>query len=520
MGASTKNERPQDGDASRAAERPNAAGDAGSAAATLADNALFRDCSEVDLADLRAQSSQRVLAAGELLFGEDDVAHAIWVVLDGELVITKMTDGDEIIVDQLSPGGYLGEISLLTQSPAGHRARAKGTVRLLEIPGATFSDVLRSCPGVSVTVLRTMAERVYRMGRLLQERERMAGLGTLAAGLAHELNNPAAAAKRAAVLLKEQIGALDPLVQRLVSRKWTPAEVALLGQLAAVTEETDQKTRELGALDRSDREDAVGQWLDEHEVPRAWELAPVLVERGVTVEKLESVMQGCDPSAVSDALAWAERMSSVRQMLDEVEGSTIRMAQLVKAVKAYSYRDTTSLRTADVHESLENSLTILGHKLRDVGATVDRQYDRTLPPIQMYGTELGQVWTNLLDNAADAIAAGNSAAAKRVTIRTAAAKDGVRVEIEDSGQGIAPEVIPKIFDPFFTTKGAGKGTGLGLEIVKRIVTRHGGTIEASSASGATRLTVWLPVRQAVPAPTMATDGVRVEAPAHAGTTAT
>ena len=488
----------------------NRAGGAASATAALTGNALFRDCSDVDLTDLRARSSERVLAPGEMLFGEDDVSTAVWVVLDGELVITKMIDGDEIIVDQLTTGGYLGEISLLTQSPAWHWARAKGTVRLLEIPGATFSDLLRSCPGVSVTVLRTMGERVRRMERLLQERERMAGLGTLAAGLAHELNNPAAAAKRAAVLLKEQIAALDPLVQRLVSRQWTPGEVALLGELAAVTEAADQKTRELGALARSDREDAVGQWLDDRAVPRAWELAPVLVERGVTVEKLESVMQGCDPSAVSDALAWAERMSSVRQMLDEVEGSTIRIAQLVKAVKAYSYTDTTSLRTADVHESLENSLTILGHKLRDVGATVDRQYDRTLPPIQMYGTELGQVWTNLLDNAADAIAAGNPAGPKRVTIRTTGARDGVRVEIEDSGQGIAPDVISKIFDPFFTTKGAEKGTGLGLEIVKRIVTRHGGTIEATSTPGATRFTVWLPVRQAVRIPTAGTGSVKSE----------
>jgi signal transduction histidine kinase len=472
------------------------------AAASLADlhdSTLLAGCGDVELGNLRARSTEMVLAAGELLFGEGDVADSVWVVTAGELVITKMSDGDEVIIDHLSRGGYLGEISLLTQSPAGHRARAKDSVRLVRIPADVFTELLRSCPTVSVTVLRTMAERVRRMERLLQERERMAGLGTLAAGLAHELNNPAAAAKRAGALLQEQVGALEPLAQRLASRSWSPAEVALLRQLATVTEATDQATQDLDALARSDREDAVGRWLEDHGMERAWELAPVLVERGVTVDVLESVMRGCDPSAVSEALAWAERMAGIRQLLDEVEGSTTRIAQVVKAVKAYSYSDATSLRSADVHEALENSLTILAHKFRDVGAVVDRKYDRTLPPLQTYGTELGQVWTNLFDNAADAIAASAAQGAPRggrIGIRTAAENSGIRVEIEDSGPGIPTDVLPKIFEPFFTTKGAGKGTGLGLEIAKRIVKRHGGTIDVTSTPGATRFSVWLPTQQA------------------------
>ncbi len=464
----------------------------------LGQSELLRNCTDVQLDDLRSRSSEIVLNAGELLFDENDVADAVWVLADGELVITKLIEGDEIIVDHLSPGAFLGEISLLTQSPAGHRARAKDTVRLLQIPAVVFSDLLRSCPAVSVTVLRTMAERVRRIEHLLQERERLAGLGTMAAGLAHELNNPAAAAKRAAALLKEQVAALEPLAQRLASRPWSPAEVALLRQLGAVTGKSDQVTRDLDALARSDREDDVGRWLDAHGVARAWELAPVLVDRGVNVEMLGSVMQGCDPSAVSDALSWAERMGAIHQMLEEVEGSTTRIAQIVKAVKAYSYADTTSLRSADIHEALDISLTILGHKLRDVGATVERKYDRSLPPIQTYGTELGQVWTNLLDNAADAIAATDTNAAARggrITVRTSGDHGGIRVEIADTGRGIPADVLPRIFEPFFTTKGAGKGTGLGLEIAKRIVTRHGGTIEATSSPGATQFTIWLPARQ-------------------------
>jgi signal transduction histidine kinase len=461
-------------------------------------SALLRECGDVELAELVARSLEVVLAPGDLLFDEGDVADAVWIVAEGELIITKTTEGDEIIVDQLSPGAFVGEISLLTRSPAGHRARAKAAVRLLQIPAPVFLDLLRSCQAVSVTVLRTMAERVRRIEHLLQQRERMAGLGTLAAGLAHELNNPAAAAKRAAALLKEQVAALDPLAQRLASREWSPPEVALLRQLAAVTVDGDQSARELKALARSDREDELGRWLDGHGIARAWELAPVLVDRGVKVEVLESVMRGCDPSAVSDALAWAERMAAIRQMLEEVEGSTMRITQIAKAVKVYSYADTVSLRSADVHEALEASVTILGHKLREVGARLERHYDRSLPPIQTFGTELGQVWTNLLDNAADAIGTGDGRAGARggrISVCTASDRGGVRVEIADSGPGIPADVLPKIFDPFFTTKGAGKGTGLGLEIAKRIVTRHRGTIDVASTPGTTRFTVWLPLRQ-------------------------
>jgi CRP-like cAMP-binding protein len=374
----------------RAADRPDAA--TGSAPLTrdaLARSDLLRGCSDADLADVLARSSEIALAPGELLFGEEDVADAVWILTGGELVITKLADGDEVLIDHLSPGAFLGEISLLTQSPAEHRARAKGAVRLLRVPGDVFYDLLRSCRAVSEAVLRTMADRVRRIEHLLQQRERMAGLGTLAAGLAHELNNPAAAAKRAAALLKEQFGDLEPLARHLASRRWSPEEVKLLQQLEAATGTVDQRTRELDALTRSDREEAVGRWLDDHGIARAWELAPVLVDRGVTAETLDVVMRGCDPAAVADALAWAERMAAIRQMLDEVEGSTTRIAQMVKAVKAYSYADTTTLRSADVHEALENSLTILGHKLRDAGATVERAYDRSLPPIQTYGTELG-----------------------------------------------------------------------------------------------------------------------------------
>ena len=326
---------------------------------------------------------------------------------------------------------------------------------------------------------------------LLRQRERMAVLGSLAAGLAHELNNPAAAANRAAGLLREQFEAMETLTLRLATHPWKPDELALLQQLAEATQSASQSARELAPLARADREETIERWLERASVPRPWEVAPLLVDRGVTAEELERVTRGCDAAIVVDALALTERTAAIRQLLDEIAQSTARLSEMVRAVKAYSYADATALRTADVHEGIENSLTILAHKLREAKGTVVREYDRGLPPIESYGTELTQVWTNLLDNAADAVASSGGT----IRVRTRADGRGVAVEIADTGTGIPDDVRARIFEPFFTTKAAGKGTGLGLEIVKRIVARHRGTIDFTSALGETRFVVRLPLTQ-------------------------
>ena len=465
-------------------------------AAFLRGTELLGQCSEGELTHVLDRSEEISVAAGELLFSEEDRTDAVWIVLDGELVVTKIVDGDEVIIDRLRAGAYLGEISLLTATRAQHRARAKDAVRLLRIPGDTFRDLVRSCEAVMETVLRTLAERMRRMEHLLQKRERLAGLGTLAAGLAHELNNPASAANRAAQLLKEHFHALDPLVRRLAGHSWTPGELELLQRMEQATIASDQSVRELDAVARSDREERVATWLQSMQIERAWELAPVLVDRGVTAEQLATITKGCDVEAVADAFAWTERMATIRQLLEDVGQSAARMSEIVRAVKAYSYVDTTSVRTSDVHEGIENSLTILGHKLRAAKVTVRRVYDRTLAPLQTFGTELNQVWTNLLDNAADAMV-GNAESERVIVVRTfqGGGQDEITVEIADSGPGIRPEIRSKIFDPFFTTKEAGKGTGLGLEIVKRIVTRHHGTLDVTSMPGDTRFLVRLPLTQ-------------------------
>ncbi len=457
--------------------------------AELKDTDLLRTCSDAELDELLASSAEVRLAAGDLLFSDRDRAEAVWVLLQGDLIITKGADGDEVIIDHLHPGAFLGEISLLTGAPAEHRARAHGDARLLRIPAETFLRLIRGCEMVMETVLRTMAERVRRIAHVLQQRERMASLGTLAAGLAHEIKNPAAAASRALALMGEQLAELGPLGRRLAMHPWTGEDAELLERLDAATCCIREGTKELDALDRSEREEAVAAWLERFGIERPWEFAPLLVDRGLGTDELERLAKGRDVGVVADALAWTERIVAVRQLLDEAAQSTTRIAELVRAVKAYSHVDTTTLREIDVHDSLESSLTILGHKLKQSRARLQREYDRSLPKIRSYGTELSQVWTNLLDNAADAVAASGGS----VVIRTVPAKDGICVEIADSGPGIPPEVRSRIFDPFFTTKEAGKGTGLGLEIVKRIVLRHRGEIQVDSMPGRTTFSVRLPL---------------------------
>jgi signal transduction histidine kinase len=450
---------------------------------------LFRTCSESELDALLGAASEVHLSAGDALFGERETAASVWVLLEGELVIIKTLGAQEIATDRMGPGALLGEISFLTGAPTGHRALAQAPARVLRIPGDAFLSLVRSCPAVMETVLRTLAGRVQKVMQFLHERERMVGLGTLAAGLIHELKNPAAAANRALALLSEQLGQLSSAGRRLALHPWTADDAELLARLDAATCCVASHAKQLDPLERSEREEEVIAWLDQFGVGQPSEFAHLLVDRGLGVPELQQLAKGAGAEVLTDALTWTERILAVRQLADEAGQSTARIGELVRAVKAFSHMDTSTPAEVDVHDSLESSLTILGHKLKQSRVRVERDYDRTLPPIRSYGSELSQVWTNLLDNAADVLAAEGGT----VTIRTAPAATGICVQITDSGPGIPAEVRSRIFDPFFTTKEAGKGTGLGLEIAKRVVVRHRGVIDVESAPGRTTFSVRLPV---------------------------
>ena len=324
------------------------------------------------------------------------------------------------------------------------------------------------------------------------QRERMATLGVLAAGLAHELNNPAIAIGRSVELLRENITEVDPILRQIATHTWSDDELRFLARLGATTEGPRNVTASLDVVDRTDREEALMGWLEAHNVPSSPELATALVDRGVTPEELAALARGCSPGVVSDAMAWLSRLTLIRQLLDDVARSAARIGELVRAVKSQAYTDT-GRRSVDVHEAIESSLTLMGYKLREARAKLVREYDRSLPPVETYGTELNQLWTNLLDNAADALSSKEGE--RKIYLRTSREDTGVRIEVADTGPGIPTNLAAKIFEPHFTTKAAGKGTGLGLDIVRRIVAHHGGSIACESDAHGARFVVRLPFVQ-------------------------
>jgi len=345
--------------------------------------------------------------------------------------------------------------------------------------------VIGRCPPVAREILRTAANRLRNLEGYSHQRQKLVSLGTMAAGLAHELNNPAAAARRAAAQLYQTIGA----VQGLVCQLGRVLKAEAWERLLAAEQEATRRLSEAAPLDsltRSDREEALTRWLDEHGVPEGWRLASSFVGAGLDAEWLGKLMEKLPANGQTPALNWLDARLSLHSLLKLVDQSTGRVADLVKAIKSYTHMDQSPMQEVDVHEGLESTLTMLGYKLKHV--EVVRAYDRSTPRIMAYGGELNQVWTNLIDNAIDAVDGSG-----KICVGTFVEDNQVVVEIMDNGRGIPPEIQSRIFEPFFTTKGVGSGTGLGLLISHRIIAdRHGGEIEFESKPGETRFKVRLP----------------------------
>jgi signal transduction histidine kinase len=324
--------------------------------------------------------------------------------------------------------------------------------------------------------------------RALRQSERMATLGTLAAGVAHELNNPAAAAGRAAEQLAATFTALQEARQRLDDAGLSPQGWRALGMLEERARQQAGRPAELTTLERSDREDDLEDWLDEHGIEDPWELAPGLVAQGLDHEQLDDLARLLDPGLLGTGLRWVTAAHGVHRLAREISQGTGRISEIVQAMKTYSYLGQAPVQAVDVHEGLDSTLVILRNKLKQ-GIEVRREYGQALPPVAAYGSELNQVWTNLIDNAADAMGGHGT-----ITIRTSRDADRVVVEIVDDGAGIPEEIQHQVFDPFFTTKEPGKGTGLGLSTSYSIVTeKHGGTMTVTSRPGATSFVVRLPI---------------------------
>ncbi len=449
---------------------------------------LFAELPEADLQALYRRAETLTLAAGEWLMREGDVGDTLYVVLEGVIEITKRSGGQEVVLALRGAGEVIGEMALLEQMPRSASGRVVQDSRLLKIGNEAFKQMLSTSPSASLALLRTFTMRLQNTEAMLRQQEKMAALGTLAAGLAHELNNPAAAVRSSVAQLRESLAKWQSLTAELDALARQPPQPETIRHLREEIARRVASPIHLDLLGRSDRESELQAWLETRRVDDAWELAPALVSSGWGVPDLESLGETFSPEQLPVVAAWLGVSGTVYALLDEVGVGATRIAEIVKAVKAYTYLDQAPVQEVDVHEGLENTLVILRHKIK-AGIHVTRDYVADLPRIEAYGSELNQVWTNIIDNAVDAMQGQGELA-----LRTYVRKNEVVVEIGDNGPGIPPEIQPRIFEPFYTTKPPGVGTGLGLHIAYNIVNRHHGQIRVTSRPGATCFQVTLPVQ--------------------------
>jgi signal transduction histidine kinase len=429
------------------------------------------------------------VAPGATLMEHNAPAEFFFLNLEGEIRISRRYDKQEVLLAVNKPGMFMGEIPLLLDAPWHAIVRVSKPTRLFRLNQEGFWRMLGTCPSVAKEIFRTAANRLRNLEGYSHQRQKLVSLGTMAAGLAHELNNPAAAARRAAAQLHQTIGAVQSLICQL-GRVLKPDDWE---RLLAAEQDATRRLNEASPLDsltRSDREEALTRWLDQQRIADGWRLASTFVNAGLNADWLGAVTEKLSVTSHTAALNWLDARLTLQSLLKLVDQSTGRVAELVKAIKSYTHMDESPMQEIDVHEGIESTLTMLGYKLKNV--QVLRAYDRAAPRIMAYGSELNQVWTNLIDNAVDAVDGSG-----KICVGTFVEDNQLVVEIVDNGRGIPPEIQARIFEPFFTTKGVGSGTGLGLIISNRIIAdRHGGEIEFESKPGETRFKVRLPLVRA------------------------
>ena len=454
----------------------------------LSDSLLFPVLEEKYLQDLETCGDILTLQPGAVLYREGDNAYCFYVVLSGQIKITKHLGTEEIVVTIHRRGEFTGDLSMLTGGIS--QATASSIDRSRVIKFDDFKKLLKGCPRSVDLFVPALAERSRDLEIKLRQQEKLAALGKLSAGLAHELNNPAAAGRRAAKQLYSAIASLQQNMLSLRGKHFSAHHRQLLSELQQQAVKHSRCKSNLSPLDRSDREDELSDWLESLGVENAWDLSPSLVSAGIERSHLKTLAEEMEPEAFTEALMWLEATLTMNGLVNEVEQSTIRISDLVGAIKNYSYMDRGTIQEVDLHEGLDDTLKILHHKLK-YGVTVHKEYSENLPQVSVYGGELNQVWTNLIDNAIDAMDGKGE-----LTIRTSQENNCILIEIIDNGSGIPKELQSRIFEPFFTSKDVGKGSGLGLDISRRIVVqKHKGNLRFESQPGKTIFQVRIPIEQ-------------------------
>lgn len=457
---------------------------------------MFADLPGEQLQWFAENAVEHCLEPGEILFRRGDIPDWMVVMLSGETHARRddaTLDGNVYISRAGDPATEVtGKLPFSRMKTFEATGRAVVPTRLLLFPVRLFPELLQQMPLLAERLVWNMSDRVRESTRIDEQRDKLMSLGKLSAGLAHELNNPAAAAKSAAAELLETLENLREADLRLC-RHHLPGETReFLAEFERDCIERSQNSTSLSTVEQSDREDTLGTWLDDYNVEEAWTFAHVLVNSETTTEQLAELREKVGADVFADALARIAAQLTTAHLVTDIETSARRISELVGAIKEYSYMDRAPVQDVDIHKALENTLIMLKHKLKTKNVNVTRDYAVDLPRLTALGSELNQMWTNLIDNAVDAMPQSG-----QLQIRTRLEPDAVMVEICDNGAGIPPEIQQQIFDPFFTTKQLGEGTGLGLDIVMRIVRHHHGNIRFQSQPGDTSFQVRLPLQSKI-----------------------
>ncbi|WP_181797289.1 ATP-binding protein [Streptomyces sp. WELS2] len=456
---------------------------------------LFEKLSPEQLGRLCAAGRVELFEPGPV-YSEGDPATCFFVMIEGTVVLTRRVGADEVEVGRTSQRGvYAGAMQAYLRDRVRqvyrNSMRVTEPTRFFVLPADTFADVMREWFPMAVHLLEGLFFGSKNLQAVIGQRERLLALGSLSAGLTHELNNPAAAAVRATATLRERVAKMRHKLGLIAEGPFSREALAGLVEIQERTAERVAKAPALSPLEASDREDALTDWLDEHGIGHGWQLAPAFVQAGLDVDWLERVAAAVGEEILPNAVGWLNYTVETELLMNEIEDSTARISHLVDAARQYAQLDRAPYRVVDVHELLDSTLLMLSGKLGP-GIEVVKDYDRTLPPVPAYPAELNQVWTNLVDNAVSAM---NGAGGQgTLTVRTARDHERLLVEFRDTGPGVPPEIKDRIFDPFFTTKPVGEGTGLGLDISWRIVVdKHHGSLRVESEPGDTRFQVLLPL---------------------------
>ena len=450
---------------------------------------VFSDLQDEELDWLARHMQVLHFNPGDVIGAEGSPADRMWVLLAGEVRGQReraVGDGRSYsfrapYITGMLPHSRLRVVPLTT--------RAMTPTIMAQLHVSLFAEMLQRLPALEPKLVAVLTDRVRETTKIDQQREKLTALGKLSAGIAHELNNPAAAVRNASIAMQQTVRALRTSGLHLDKRDLSPEDRTFLAQIECDWSK-DHPPLALDSLERSDREDRVGDWLEDRGVPGARQLAADLVDAGCDIETLRHLSARFEGDTLADAITRLTASFTLNRLVEQIERGTSRISDLVRAIKQYSYMDRAEEQEIDVHDGLENTLIMLHYRLKH-GVEVMREYDRTIPRICASGSELNQVWTNLIDNAIDAMGGEGE-----LLIRTVSEFGGILVEVQDNGPGIPPEIRDHIFEPFFTTKPVGEGTGLGLDTVYRIVQKHRGQVRVESRAGRTCFQVRLPIRAA------------------------